>query len=130
MTNTSVPPAMARDPQTYVIIGSAMEVHSVLGCGFIEPVYRKPLEFEFAERGIPFQREVSFPIRYKGKPTGLHYRADFVCFGEIIVEIKAQRTLTPIDEAQTINYMKASDMKRALLLNFGATSLQYRRFAR
>jgi GxxExxY protein len=66
-------------------------------------------------------------VIYKGQPTGLYYRADFFCFGEIIIELKAVRSLGPVDEAQAINYLKVSKLKRALLINFGAKSLEWRR---
>ena len=128
MTNDNASDTPTRDLQTFTIIGAAMEVHTVLGSGFIEPVYRRPLMLEFAARTIPYVAEVRFPIIYKGQPTGVHYRADFLCYGEVIVELKAVRALTPVEEAQTLNYLKASGKKRALLLNFGSKSLQYRRF--
>jgi GxxExxY protein len=115
------------DPQTYEIIGGGMDVHRELGAGFVEPVYRRPLAIEFTARGIPFKTEVAFPVIYKGEPTGLCYRADFVCYDEIIVEIKAVKALSTIDEAQLLNYLKVSKLKRGLLLNFGAPSLEWRR---
>ena len=89
---------------------------------------RPPLALEFAARAVPYVGEVWFPLSYKGTLIGLRYRADFVCFREIIVEIKAVRRLTEIEEAQTLNYLKASGLRRALLLNFGSGSLQFRRF--
>jgi GxxExxY protein len=119
---------MASDPDTYGVIGAAMAVHTALGCGFLEKVYGRALMVEFTSRGIPFNREARFSIDYNGKPLGLTFRPDFVCFNAVIVETKAVKTLSPIDMAQTLNYLKASGYRRALLLNFGAKSLEYRRF--
>ena len=118
---------MNQDPQTYAIIGAAMEVHRQLGHGFLEAVYQEALAFELADRNIPFEREVALPIAYKGRRMPCSYRADFVCFGEVVVELKALSQLTGVDEAQTINEMKATGLQRALLINFGAPSLEYKR---
>jgi GxxExxY protein len=116
-----------RDPQTYAIIGAAMEVHRQLGHGFLEAVYQEALAIEFANRKIPFQREVPLPVFYKGVRLQCSYRADFLCFDEVIVESKAIGQLTGVDEAQTINELKATQLNRALLINFGALSLEYKR---
>ncbi|HEY5297578.1 MAG TPA: GxxExxY protein [Verrucomicrobiae bacterium] len=116
-----------RDPQTYAIIGAAMEVHRQLGHGFLEAVYQEALAIELAAREIRFQREVPLPVEYKGQRLLCSYRADFVCFDEVIVELKAITQLTGIDEAQTINELKATNLHRALLINFGAPSLEYKR---
>jgi GxxExxY protein len=78
-----------RDPQTYAIIGAAMEVHRVLGCGFLEPVYQEALAKEFLLRGIPFRREVELPVTYKGEVLALKYKPDFICYDQVIVELKA-----------------------------------------
>jgi GxxExxY protein len=78
-----------RDPQTYAIIGAAMEIHRQLGHGFLEAVYQQAALIEFPLKGIPFEREVALPITYKNILLPIHHRADFVCFSEIIVEFKA-----------------------------------------
>ena len=116
------------DPDTYKIIGAAMAVHTELGCGFLESVYRAALRMQFAQSGIPFRGEVTLPISYKGCVLEeLHYRVDFICFDDIIVEVKANAVITTRDEAQLINYLKASKIRRGLILNFGAPSLQHKR---
>lgn len=115
------------DPQTFAIIGAAMEVHRELGHGFLEAVYQEALAREFLARKIPFDREYGLPVFYKGSSLETGYRADFICYGEVVVEIKAIQMLSGIEEAQLLNYLKASGFKRGLLLNFGAPSLQKKR---
>jgi len=117
-----------RDPQTYAIIGAAMEVHRQLGHGFLESVYHEALSTEFMLRGIPFQHEVELPITYKRRVLQCSFRADFICFDEVIVELKAMNELTTREEAQVLNYLKATGLSRALLLNFGSSRLNYKRF--
>ena len=118
----------ARDPETYAIIGAAMEVHRQLGHGFLEAVYQEALALEFTSRKIPFQREVPLQISYKGKRLTCSYRADFFCYETVMVETKALGQLTGADEAQLINELKATGFGRGLLINFGAPSLEYKRF--
>jgi GxxExxY protein len=127
MSTEPSPLVMAADPETYAVVGAAMAVHTALGCGFLEKVYARALMTELTARSVPFTREARFSIEYKGKPLGLTFRPDFVCFNTVIVETKAVKLLTAIDLAQTLNYLKASGCKRALLLNFGTKSLEYRR---
>lgn len=117
-----------RDPQTHAIIGAAMEVHRQLGTGFLEAVYQEALTMEFIARSIPFSCEVELPIDYKGTRLACFYRADFVCYTSVIVELKAISALTGIERAQILNYLKATRHQRGLLLNFGSKSLQFERF--
>ena len=118
---------MEKDSETFAIIGAAMEVHRELGRGFLELVYQAALALEFQERGIPFKAEVALPIRYKGKLLTCAYRADFVCFENVIVETKAIAKLSGADDAQLINELRATGIHRGLLLNFGAASLEHKR---
>jgi len=117
-----------RDPRTYAIIGAAFEVHKTLGGGFLEAVYGDALAVEFTQRQIPFQREVELPILYKGGRLATLYRADFICFEDVIVELKAVSRTASVEEAQVINYLKATGLAIGLLLNFGPKSLEHRRF--
>ena len=118
----------SRDPQTRAIIGAAMEVHRQLGPGFLEAVYQEALAMELADRDVPFQREQELPIEYKGRRLACKYRADFVCHEDIIVELKALQALTGNEEAQVLNYLKATRLERGILLNFGRPSLEFKRF--
>ena len=113
--------------ETYNIRGAIFAVHHELGNGFLERVYQDALEFEFKERGIPYEREKNIQIMYKGKPLGDPYRADFVCYNKIIVELKALSELDGTHRAQVINYLKATKMKLGLLINFGETSAKVER---
>ncbi len=117
----------AKDPQTYAIIGAAMEVHRVLGCGFLEAVYQEALAMEFALRGVSFQREMSIPVRYKEATLTVGYRVDFICFDRVLVELKAISKLGSVEDSQILNYLKASQLPVGLLLNFGGRSLEAKR---
>ena len=119
---------MQRDPQTYALLGAAMEVHRQLGPGFLEAVYHEALAWELALRGIPFLPEVPLPIHFKGHRLATSYRVDLICYEELLVELKAQKSTGGPEEGQVLNYLKASGLSRALLLNFGTPSLQFRRF--
>jgi len=123
----AISPEEQRDPQTYAIIGAAMEVHRELEAGLLEAVYQEALAMELQARNIPFKREVMRPIRYKAMMLHSTYRADFVCYDEVIIESKAQNITTGVDQAQVFNYLKATGYRRAILLNFGKPSLDYTR---
>jgi len=116
------------DPKTFAIIGAAIEVHKQLGCGFLEAVYQEALALEFTARGVPFYREFELPVFYKGRRLSTTYRADFICFESIVVEIKAISKLSGIEEAQILNYLKATGHELGLLFNFGTKSLEHKRF--
>ena len=112
---------------TRKIIGAAMEVHSTLGPGFLEAVYQEALEMELKLRGLAFVTQEKLAITYKGKVLHHTYKPDIVVEGKVIVEIKAQAQLTTVDEAQAINYLKGTGCQLALVFNFGARSLQWKR---
>jgi GxxExxY protein len=116
-----------RDERTYEIIGAAMEVHRELGCGFLEAVYQEALEREFVIRKIPYQAQPVVEIFYKGAKLHKTYQPDFICYETVIVELKALAGLSGTEEAQVINYLKATGFKIGLLLNFGAKSLEHKR---
>ena len=115
------------DPQTYAINGAAMAVHRELGRGFLESVYQEALAIELTLREIPFKREVHLPVRYRGHLLSVFFKADFVCFDQVIVEVKALESIGPIEQAQAINYLKVTGYERAVILNFGTPSLQHKR---
>jgi GxxExxY protein len=116
------------DLETRVIIGCALRVHRELGPGFLEAVYKEALGIELDAVGVPHKVEVRLPVRFRGHVLNAHYRADIVCHAAVIIEVKAQKGLTIVDEAQVLNYLKAGGLQRALLFNFGTRSLQIRRF--
>jgi GxxExxY protein len=111
---------------TYSTIGAAMEVHRVLGPGFVESVYEEALAHEFELREISYQRQADLRVKYKGVVAG-QFRADFLVDDRVIVELKAVKQLNEVHESQLINYLKATDHRVGLLLNFGARSLEYTR---
>jgi len=117
-----------RDARTHAIIGAALEVHRTLGSGFLEAVYQEALARELGLRSVPFRTQCEIPVFYKGDRLSTTYRADFICFESIILELKVIRQITVVEEAQVLNYLKASGLRLALLLNFGAPSLQQKRF--
>jgi len=114
---------------SYKIIGAAMEVHRILGPGFLEAVYQKALAHELTLRGIRFAQFKKLPVYYKGILVG-KYEAAFVIEGKIILEIKAVSTLHPKHEAQAINYLTATGFRLAILLNFGTSSLEHQRMVK
>lgn len=116
-----------KDPQTYALIGAAMEVHRELGSGFAERVYHLAMLAELEQRKVAFQTEVEIPVYYKSRRLDCHYRVDLLCMNSILVELKAHDGLGDADVSQIINYLKASELRRGLLLNFGTKSLQFKR---
>ena len=120
---------LKEDPKAYAIMGCAMRVHSILGYGFLESAYGDALEIEFKKAGIPYVREDNVRIFYDGQPLPTNWRADFTCFDRsYIVELKAIKSITKIEWAQVIHYMRATRIPYALLLNFGRPQLQYDTF--
>lgn len=115
---------------TFGIIGAAMEVHSIIGCGFTEPLYQEAFEEELRLRKIPYSREKTFQVTYKDKLLEKVFRPDFVCYDKVIVELKAVSDLTDEHYAQICNYLKATGMELGLLINFGKKSLEYKRIIR
>ena len=114
---------------SYAIVGAAMEVHRILGPGFLEAVYQAALAHELTLRNTHFEQFKRLPVYYKGILVG-EYVADFVIEGKIILEIKAVSTLHPKHEAQAINYLTATGFRLAILINFGADSLQQKRMVK
>jgi GxxExxY protein len=116
-----------RDEETYTLIGLAMKVHGELGGGFLEAVYQEAFELELQNASVPYEREKKLEVYYCKKKLNVFYLADFICYGSIVVEMKAIRQLTCHDEAQLLNYLKATGCKKGLLFNFGCQSLEYKR---
>ena len=115
--------------EVYRIVGAAMNVSNTLGSGFLEAVYQEALEIEFQDNGVPFESQKRIKISYKNRVLNKDYMADFVCFDNIIVEIKAIKQITGIEEAQLLNYLKATKLPLGLILNFGSEKLEWKRYA-
>ena len=114
--------------EVYSLIGAAMEVYNELGAGFLEPVYQEAFEIELVTRNIPIVLQKELKIRYKEHLLKKTYVADLVAYGKIVIEIKALERLSSREESQLINYLKATDMRLGLLINFGAkNSLEWKR---
>ena len=111
---------------TFAVIGAAMEVHKILGSGFLEVVYQAALERELTIRGIPFEQKVKLPVTYKEVVIGI-YEADLVIDKKFVVEIKAVSKFNASHQAQAMHYLTATGLRLALLLNFGTGSLEHRR---
>ena len=105
--------------ESYLITGAAMHVYNVLGPGFYEAVYQEALELEFIKRNIPYEREKEIKVYYEGQELRQSYKADFVCYGHIIVELKAISKLDDSHSCQVYNYLKATGYKLGILYNFG-----------
>ncbi len=116
--------------ECYRVIGACMEVHNELGNGFLEAVYEEALVNEFISRKIPFKKETRLDVYYKGIKLEKYYVADFICFGELIIEIKAGDGIIDEHISQVLNYLKATNLKVGLLVNFGTQKLQTRRVIR
>ena len=105
--------------KSYKIIGACFEVYNYKGFGFTEPVYQECLEVEFAIQGIPFVAQPKLKLEYKGNALEQFFKPDFICYGKIIVEIKAVDKIINAHKAQTLNYLNATGFELALLVNFG-----------
>ena len=117
-----------QDPRTFAIIGAAYEVHRVLGAGFLEIFYKDALEIEFTDRKIPFEREPPCRVEYKGRPLRADYKIDFICYNEVVLEVKARSVTGPADHAQVLSYLASTKLRCGLLLNFGTPKLEHKRF--
>ncbi len=111
---------------SFAVVGAAMEVHKLLGGAFLEAVYQRALAHELVLRNIPFGEQKLLPVHYKGQLVG-EYRADFVVDGKIIVEIKVASAITSEHESQALNYLAVTGHRLAIIINFGAESLQHKR---
>ena len=117
--------------ESYDITGAAMHVYNTLGPGFLEAVYQEALAIEFKKRGIPYEQEKELKVFYDGQELKQTYRADFVCYGNIIVELKAVSELDNSHRSQVYNYLKATGYKLGIIFNFGSREeLQYERVVR
>jgi len=113
--------------ESYKIIGACMEVHKKLGSGFLESVYSEALQIEFKKANIPFEHEKKLPVYYESITLKKYFKADFVCYNSIIIELKATKFLSAADHQQTLNNVKATKFKLGLLIEFGTPSLTYKR---
>jgi len=117
--------------ECFGIVGAAIEVHRQLGCGFLEAVYQGAPEIELGSQGVPFDSQPPLQIRYKGHLLEKKYFPDLICHGKIIVELKALDKLTDKERSQVLNYLKASQFKLGILIDFGSTGkLEWERFVR
>lgn len=121
--------ALILKDEVYAVVGAAMEVSNELGTGFMEAVYQEALGIELAARQIPFVQQEPIGICYKGRKLAKEYIPDFLCFGQVVVEIKALKQLTSAEDAQLLNYLKATGKPVGVLLNFGPPKLEWKRMA-
>ena len=112
----------------YQIVGAALEVSNCLGCGFLEAVYQEALEWELTDRQIPNNPQKSIKIKYKNRILKKEYITDFECYNQIIVEIKAIKQITAIEEAQMLNYLKATGHPVGFIINFGSPKMEWHRY--
>ena len=116
------------EEETYKIIGACMKIHKALGSGFLESVYQEVLAKEFTKEGIPFEKEKKLNLYYEGEKLDKYFKADFLCYDKIIVELKSIAFLNKNLEGQVINYLSATNKEVGLLINFGEKSLKWKRF--
>jgi GxxExxY protein len=115
--------------EAYAIAGAAMDVYYTMGMGFLEPVYQEALAIEFANRGIPFEREKKLELFYKGEKLNKTYSPDFVCYDNIVVELKVVPRITGIEASQLINYLKIMRKRLGIIANFGSEkTLEWKRY--
>jgi len=120
--------ALLFEQETHKIIGACMQVHQKLGCGFLESVYQEALGIEFQKQQIPYIQHQKLQILFDGNPLSKFFVADFVCYNTIILEIKAAVFLHPDNSKQVINYLKSTNFTVGILVNFGESSLKWKRF--
>lgn len=113
--------------ESYAIIGACIKVHTELGAGFLEAVYQESLEREFLKRNIPFQRQPKLSLYFDGEKLKKYYIADFLCYGSIVIEIKATSFISEMNIKQLQNSLKASKTRLGILINFGTSSLTSKR---
>ena len=117
--------------EVFAIAGAAMAVYNELGPGFLEAVYHEAMEIELRQRAIPFDTHVPLPIVYKGQLLHKQYEADLIVFNQVVVELKALKELTGLEQAQLLNYLKATGHRVGVLLNFGShPRLEWKRMVR
>jgi GxxExxY protein len=117
-----MPEILLKD-EVYAIVGAAIEVHKEMGSGFLEAIYQEGMELELSDRGIPYTPQELLQVRYKGRLLKKYYLADFICFGSVLVEIKAIEKISGREESQMLNYLKATGLRAGIILNFGKDGL-------
>lgn len=123
-------PEIVYKEESYKIIGACFEVYKQKGCGFTEPIYQECLQIELSLQGIPFVAQAALELEYKGRVLEQFFRPDFICYGKIVVEIKALEKLMDAHRAQSLNYLNATNFELALLVNFGHfPKIEYERIA-
>jgi GxxExxY protein len=122
-------PELVLKDEVYQIVGAALDVYWQLGRGFLEPIYQEAMQVELTRRSIPFESQKGLTVLYKGEPLKKEYVPDFIVFDQIIAELKACDRLSGREEAQLLNYLKATGMRVGLLINFGsAVKLEWKRY--
>jgi GxxExxY protein len=107
--------------EVFAVVGAAMEVHRELGNGYLEAVYQEAMELELLARHVPFVAQAQLMTLYKGLPLRKRYVADFVCYDQVIVELKVAERLTKVDQSQLLNYLHTTGKRVGVLINFGST---------